>query len=88
VHRGAVQRPGGAFRGGATKLGGAAAGFFLSAVFGFLRSRLLRFCPLAKPALPRDQMRPSLSAQAVATAEFDLSVPGIVAQPAFSISER
>src|SRR6202043_745253 len=33
-------------------------------------------------------MRPSLSAQAVATAEFDLSVPGIVAQPAFSISER
>jgi hypothetical protein len=70
------------------KLGAVAAGFFLSAVFGFLRSRLLRFCPLAKPALPRDQMRPSLSAQAVATAEFDLSVPGIVAQPAFSIRER
>jgi len=38
------------------KLDGAAAGFFLSVDFGFLRSRLLRFCPLAKPALPCDEM--------------------------------
>jgi len=55
-HRGAFQRPGG-FLGGAMKLDGAAAGFFFSVDFGFLRSRLLRFCPLAMPALPGDQMR-------------------------------
>jgi hypothetical protein len=42
--------------GGAVKLDGAAAGFFLSVDFGFLRSRLLRFCPLATPALPGDQI--------------------------------
>src|SRR5438094_1478105 len=33
-------------------------------------------------------MRPSFSAQALVTAELALSVPGVTAQPPFSISER
>lgn len=39
-------------------------------------------------AITCQESRPILSAQAVATAEFIFSVPGIVAQPPFSIRER
>jgi hypothetical protein len=43
----------GRLAGGALKVDGVAAGFFLSVDFGFFASRLERFCPLANSTLLR-----------------------------------